>query len=276
LAEGDLVLVKDQTTQTENGVYIAGTVPARSESYNSDATIRNCQLICQNGTIYKNWTFVNTNQSLITVGSTNITFEKFIKFPDGTNPIIFRANSSGYVFKLVEYNMADNDGSLVSVDSDGDLSINKLVINLDYGMSLSASSSGSQIFSIVRSAATKSATLSFSGGGASFYLGLPDSDDYVGNGTDFYIGRSEDTADFLINSSGNVGIGTIQPDTKLDVNGAITARELSADPSDPDEGAHVIWQSDGTGSGDDGDIMIKITAGGVTKTATLVDFSAIS
>ena len=32
--------------------------------------------------------------------------------------------------------------------------------------------------------------------------------------------------------------------------------------------------SDGTDSGDDGDIMIKITAGGVTKTVTLVDFSA--
>lgn len=73
---------------------------------------------------------------------------------------------------------------------------------------------------------------------------------------------------------GKVGIGVTGPDTALDVNGAITARELSADPSDPDEGSHVIWQSDGTGSGDDGDIMMKITAGGSTKTITLVDFSA--
>jgi hypothetical protein len=51
--------------------------------------------------------------------------------------------------------------------------------------------------------------------------------------------------------------------------------ELAADPADPAEGKHIIWQSDGTGAGDDGDIMIKITAGGVTKTATLVDFSAV-
>lgn len=71
--------------------------------------------------------------------------------------------------------------------------------------------------------------------------------------------------------SGNVGIG-VDPDTKLDVNGAITARELSADPSDPDEGSWAIWMSDGTGSGDDGDIMVKITAGS-TKTITLIDFS---
>lgn len=51
--------------------------------------------------------------------------------------------------------------------------------------------------------------------------------------------------------------------------------ERSADPSDPSEGQSVLWQSDGTGSGDDGDIMIKITAGGVTKTTTLVDFSTL-
>lgn len=51
--------------------------------------------------------------------------------------------------------------------------------------------------------------------------------------------------------------------------------EKSADPSDPAEGQSVMWQSDGTGTGDDGDILIKITAGGTTKTATLVDFSTI-
>jgi hypothetical protein len=33
--------------------------------------------------------------------------------------------------------------------------------------------------------------------------------------------------------------------------------------------------SDGTGAGDDGDIMCKITAASVTKTATLIDYSAV-
>lgn len=51
--------------------------------------------------------------------------------------------------------------------------------------------------------------------------------------------------------------------------------EKSSDPSDPSEGAAVIWMSDGTGTGDDGDVLIKVTAGGATKTVTLVDFSAV-
>ncbi len=60
----------------------------------------------------------------------------------------------------------------------------------------------------------------------------------------------------------------------LDVAGSTTGHEQSADPEDPDEGAYAIWLSDGTDSGDDGDVLIKITAGGTTKTATLIDFSA--
>lgn len=55
----------------------------------------------------------------------------------------------------------------------------------------------------------------------------------------------------------------------------VTFEELNADPPDPDEGEWVMWMSDGSGSGDDGDVLLKITAGGTTKTATLVDFSAV-
>jgi hypothetical protein len=51
--------------------------------------------------------------------------------------------------------------------------------------------------------------------------------------------------------------------------------ERNSDPGNPAEGNSVIWQSDGTGSGDDGDIMIKITAGGSTKVATIIDFSEL-
>lgn len=52
-------------------------------------------------------------------------------------------------------------------------------------------------------------------------------------------------------------------------------QERSSDPDDPPEGMTVIWMSDGTGSGDDGDIMAKVTAGGSTGTATIVDKSTL-
>ncbi|HCR16989.1 MAG TPA: hypothetical protein DIU35_05855 [Candidatus Latescibacteria bacterium] len=52
-------------------------------------------------------------------------------------------------------------------------------------------------------------------------------------------------------------------------------QERSSNPDDPPEGMAVMWMSDGTGDGDDGDILMKVTAGGSTKTATLIDFSAV-
>ena len=57
--------------------------------------------------------------------------------------------------------------------------------------------------------------------------------------------------------------------------GGIGIRASTAEPGDPADGNMSIWLSDGTGSGDEGDVMVKITVGGVTKTATLIDFSAI-
>jgi hypothetical protein len=50
--------------------------------------------------------------------------------------------------------------------------------------------------------------------------------------------------------------------------------EKSADPSAPAEGEFTIWMSDGTGKGDDGDILIAVTAGGATKWKTLFDFDS--
>ena len=53
----------------------------------------------------------------------------------------------------------------------------------------------------------------------------------------------------------------------------LSLSEQSTDPADPDEGDSIMWHSDGTESGDAGDIMMKVTSGGVTITVTIVDFS---
>ena len=52
--------------------------------------------------------------------------------------------------------------------------------------------------------------------------------------------------------------------------------ESSSDPADPSEGNAVIWMSDGTASGNDGDIIAKIKAGGVLKRFNIVDFGAFT
>ena len=75
--------------------------------------------------------------------------------------------------------------------------------------------------------------------------------------------------------TGHLDIVTMSGDGTLLVFNLLHLQEQSADPADPPEGMSIIWQSDGTGAGDDGDILMKITAGGSTKTATLVDFSGV-
>jgi len=81
--------------------------------------------------------------------------------------------------------------------------------------------------------------------------------------------RGDLTVSGLVNAQTLAGDGTLQYFNLLHL------QEQSADPEDPPEGMSIIWQSDGTGSGDDGDIMIKITAGGSTATGTIVDFSGL-
>ena len=94
-------------------------------------------------------------------------------------------------------------------------------------------------------------------------------------------GLSSDPLDSLKTStSGSLGIGIESPEEALHVYGStklegpLILKERTHDPDNPAEGNSVIWMSNGHASGDDGDIMVKITAGGVTKTVTLVDFSA--
>ena len=64
------------------------------------------------------------------------------------------------------------------------------------------------------------------------------------------------------------------PDGFIEAQGGFSAHELSADPTEPGEGECVIWLSDGTGKGDDGDVLIASKAGGTTKWGTLFDHSA--
>jgi len=65
-----------------------------------------------------------------------------------------------------------------------------------------------------------------------------------------------DDGKFLqLNTSGEI------PEALIPEMSPLRLDSLSADPSNPVEGSAVLWISDGTGSGDDGDVMVKVSAG---------------
>jgi len=51
--------------------------------------------------------------------------------------------------------------------------------------------------------------------------------------------------------------------------------DQAAEPGDPADNDAVLWVSNGTGAGDAGDLMCKITEGGGTTTFTMADYSAL-
>lgn len=74
------------------------------------------------------------------------------------------------------------------------------------------------------------------------------------------------------------GTDYIAPDTDASLNSLSMLfgvyEAVSEDPDDPADGHAVIWMSDGTDTGDAGDILIKVNIGSTVKTITLFDYSA--
>jgi len=58
--------------------------------------------------------------------------------------------------------------------------------------------------------------------------------------------------------------------------GVIYFKERAADPPDPPDGSGHIWLSDGTGSGDDGDVMMERMVGGTVVQNTVHQNSVVA
>lgn len=133
---------------------------------------------------------------------------------------------------------------------------------------LSVSGPGVQVISTSSHLSMQSAgAILFASGGSTFRWAV-DNNFYVGVG--HFVPGADNTYDI---GGASWRPRTLYAGTSVDTP-KLVMRESSADPANPAEGSMVLWQSDGTGFGDDGDVVIKVTAGGVTKTVTLVDFSA--
>jgi hypothetical protein len=77
LATGDRILLKDQTTGSENGIYVvaASGAPTRATDFNTAAKMREGLLIrVQSGTANSNTLWQHTTTGTITVGTTALTF----------------------------------------------------------------------------------------------------------------------------------------------------------------------------------------------------------
>ena len=78
LADGDRVLVKDQSTASQNGIYVAGSSPVRSADANTSAEVTS-GMFCfvEEGTVNGDNGFVLTTNDPITLDTTNLTFAQF-------------------------------------------------------------------------------------------------------------------------------------------------------------------------------------------------------
>lgn len=134
LVNGDRVLVKDQSTASENGIYVAGATPARSTDFDSLSPIdeiNGALVAVQEGTLNSGKVFVQSG-TVTTIGTDPISFVFF--------------NSSA---TLVGGDGITISGSNVSVDHDGEglqFVAAQLALELD-GTTLSKSSTGLKVAS---------------------------------------------------------------------------------------------------------------------------------
>lgn len=79
LATNDRILLKNQTTQTENGIYVvqASGAPVRATDANTGAELQQAAVFVREGTANAESAWVCSVDTAITVGSTNITFVQF-------------------------------------------------------------------------------------------------------------------------------------------------------------------------------------------------------
>ena len=74
LATDDRVLVKDQSTASQNGIYVVGATPVRDYDESTDDPGFGYLVFVREGTASGGKLFKNTNTSAPTIGSTSLTF----------------------------------------------------------------------------------------------------------------------------------------------------------------------------------------------------------
>lgn len=118
LATGDLVLVKDQSTGSQNGIYVVGASPARDTQFDSWAEHPGVVIAVQEGTVNADTVWLCTSNLGGTLGTTSLAFTRMVFATQDANGVHL---SPGVPFWFGE-NLADviNIGN-VAWSSSGDL-----------------------------------------------------------------------------------------------------------------------------------------------------------
>lgn len=119
LAAGDRVLVKDQSTGSQNGIYIAGASPARAYDMLAGIQAMGSFIYVIDGTANGGTLWHNTNASLPTIGSTALTWEEFtsgggsLDVTDGTTTV---SPTTELEFDSASFDVTDQGGDSALVE----------------------------------------------------------------------------------------------------------------------------------------------------------------
>jgi len=84
LVTGDRVLVKDQSTGSQNGIYVVGATPVRDYDESTDDPSFGYIVAVREGTSNADTVWINTNNSAPTIGTTALTFSQMGGTPSGS------------------------------------------------------------------------------------------------------------------------------------------------------------------------------------------------
>lgn len=133
LVTGDRILIKDQATQTENGIYIVASsgAPTRATDADSAAELYGAAVFVTNGTANGGKRFVSSTQAPITIGATNITFAQF------DAGAVYTAGN-GLTLSTNDFNVGAGTGISVAADT---VSIDTAVVVRKYSATIGDGSS---------------------------------------------------------------------------------------------------------------------------------------
>jgi len=128
---GDRVLVKDQTDQTTNGVYVAAAgVWSRAVDVSTGAEVEGMAILVINGTANSLTQWVNTNSTPVTIGTTNITYTKL-----QGNGVVYSAGTgltlTGQVFSITNTGVTAGTYPKVTVNAQGQVTSGAALASTD-------------------------------------------------------------------------------------------------------------------------------------------------